>query len=175
MYIPAYVPPYISPPKIQRGFIVNDLTQGVEPLLETLESLCDKNKDHFEEGRMKGSFVSDYIFNLSNNFLSQTKINKLEKGSGFSLTPSFDNEVDSRMDFSEFIRKMRCKWYFRSENQGRKEILTFQRKSSWSPPKGSPALELFLNKTKQNLFPELPGEAEQFNLIKEEFLTMVNL
>ena len=122
MYIPAYVPPYISPSKIQRGFIVNDLTQGDEPLLETLESLCDKNKDHFEEGRMKGSFVSGYIFNLSKNFLSQTEINMLEKGSGFSLTPSFDNEVDSQMHFSEFIRKMRCKWYFRSENQGSKKI-----------------------------------------------------
>ena len=135
MYIPAYVPPYITPPKIQRSFIVNDITQGDEPVLETLESLCDKNKDHFEDGHMKGSFVSGYIFNLSKNFLSQTEINMLEKGSGFSLTPSFDNEVDSRMYFSEFIRKMRLKWYFRSENQGSKEILTLQSKSSWSPQK----------------------------------------
>ena len=28
--IPAYVPPRVSPPKIQRGSIVNDLTQGEE-------------------------------------------------------------------------------------------------------------------------------------------------
>ena len=58
--IPAYVPPRVSSPKMQRGSIVNDLTQGDESLLETLESLCDKNKDHSEEERMKGSFVSDF-------------------------------------------------------------------------------------------------------------------
>ena len=37
----AYVPPRVSPPKIQRGSIVNDLTQGDESLLETLESLSN--------------------------------------------------------------------------------------------------------------------------------------
>ena len=54
--IPAYVPPRISPPKIQRGSIVIDLTQRYKSLLETPESLCDNNRDHSEEGRMKGSF-----------------------------------------------------------------------------------------------------------------------
>ena len=39
--IPAYVPPRVSPLKIQRGSIVNDLTQGDESLLETLESLSN--------------------------------------------------------------------------------------------------------------------------------------
>ena len=46
---------------MQRSSIVNDLTQGDESLLETLESLCDNNKDHSEEGRMTGSFVSDCL------------------------------------------------------------------------------------------------------------------
>ena len=60
--IPVYVPPRVSPPKIQRGSlinssIVNDLTQGDKSLLETLESLSDNNKDHSEEGHLKGSFV----------------------------------------------------------------------------------------------------------------------
>ena len=52
--IPAYVPPRVLPPKIQRGSIVNGLTQGDESLLETFESLCDNNKEHSEEGRMNG-------------------------------------------------------------------------------------------------------------------------
>ena len=42
--IPAYVSPRVSPPKIQRGSIVNDFTQGDESLLETLESLCGNSK-----------------------------------------------------------------------------------------------------------------------------------
>ena len=44
-----------------------------------------------------------------------------------------------------------------------------------NPPKGSPALELLLNKTGQNLFSVLLGKAEQFNLTREEYLTMRNL
>ena len=113
--IPAYVPSSVSPPKIQRGSLVNsslvnDLTQGDKSLLETLESLSDNNKDHSEEGHMKRSFVSDYVFNLSKKVLSQTEINVLEKGLGFSPTPSFINEADLRRGFNEFSRKMKCKW-----------------------------------------------------------------
>ena len=37
---------------------------------------------------MTSSFVSDYVFNLSKKVLSQTEINVLEKGLGFSPTPS---------------------------------------------------------------------------------------
>ena len=116
----AYVLPRVLPPKIQRGSIGNDLTHGDESLLETLESLCDNNKDHSEEGRMKGSFVSGYVFNSSKKVLPQTEINVLEKGLGFPPTPSFINEADLRSDSSEFSRKMRCKWYFRNETQGSK-------------------------------------------------------
>ena len=72
---------------------------------------------------------------------------------------------------------MRCsKWYFRNKTQSSKEIPTFHSKCTWHPPsKGFPALELFLNKTEQNLFSILPGKAQQFNLTREEYLTMHNL
>ena len=105
---------------MQRSSIVNDLTQGDESLLETFESLCDNNKDYSEEERMTGSFVSDYVFNLSKKILSQTEINMLEKGLGFPATPSFINEAELRKDFNEFSRKMRCKWYFRNKTQSSK-------------------------------------------------------
>ena len=114
-------------------------------LLETLESLCDNNKGHSEEGRMAGSFVSEYVFNLSKKVLSQREINVLQKGLGFSPNQSFINEVDLRRDFNEFSRKMRCKWYFRSKTQSSKEIPTFHSKNipgtphPPSPPKGYPA------------------------------------
>ena len=57
--IPAYVSLRVSPPKIQRGSIVKDFTQGDKSFFETLESLCDNNNEHLEEGRMKRSFLSD--------------------------------------------------------------------------------------------------------------------
>ena len=56
---------------------------------------------------------------------------------------------------------MRCKCYFRNETQGSKEIPEIP----GSPPqKGSPALELFLNKTEQNLFSVFPGKAGAIEL-----------
>ena len=118
--IPAHVPPHVSSLKMKRSSIVNNFTQGDEALLETLESLCDNNKDHSEEGCITGSSVSDYVFNLSKKVLSQTEINVLEKGLGFSPTSSFINEADLRNDFNEFSRKMRCKWYFRNKTQSSK-------------------------------------------------------
>ena len=50
--------------------------------------------------------------------------------------------------------KMRCKLYFRSKTQNLPGTL------SPATLKGSPALELFLNKTEQNLFSVLPGKVE---------------
>ena len=64
-------------------------------------------KDQSKEGRMKGSFVSNNVFNLSKKVLSQPGINVL--GLGFSPTLSFINEVDLRRYFNKFSRKMRCK------------------------------------------------------------------
>ena len=160
---------------MQCSSIVNNLTQGDESLLETLESLCDNNKGHSEEGRMTSSFVSDYVFNLSKKVLSQTEINVLEKALGFSPTPSFINKADLRREFNEFSRNMRCKWYFRNKTQSSKEIPTFHSKSTWNSSKGSPALELFLNKTEQNFFSVSTGKAEQLNLTREEYLTMRNI
>ena len=81
-------------------------------------------------------------------------------------------------DFNKFSRKMRRKWYFRNKTQSSKEIPTFHSTSTWNPPpkkKGSPALELFLNKIEQNLFSVLPGKPQQFNLIREGYLTMCNI
>ena len=48
---------------------------------------------------MRGSFVSEFVFNLSKKVLSQTEINVLEKGLGFSPTPSFINETDLQRNF----------------------------------------------------------------------------
>ena len=71
---------------------------------------------------------------------------------------------------------MRCKWYFRNESQDiPSEISTYKLKSTWNPPKGSPALELFLSKVKEDIFSVLPGHPKKFNLSKEKYLTMRSL
>ena len=71
---------------------------------------------------------------------------------------------------------MRCKWYFRNESQDvPSEVSTYKPKSIWNPPKGSPALELFLSKVKEDIFSVLPGHPKKFNLNREEYLSMRSL
>ena len=107
---------------------------------------------------------------------SKTEIKVLDKSLGFSPTPSLINEADLQRDFDDFARKMRCKWYFRNESQYiPSQVSTCKLKSTWNPPKGSPALELFLNKVKEDIFSVLPGRPKKFNLNREEYLTMRSL
>ena len=51
----------------------------------------------------------------------------------------------------------------------------FESKSTWNPPKGAPALELFLSQTEKDMLSILPGKATNYNLSKEEYLTMCSL
>ena len=123
--------------------------KGDDSLLEILQSLGINNDNFLETDgdRIKGSFSSDFILNLSKTVLSKTEIKVLEKGLGFSATPLFINEADLQRDFDYFARKMRCKLHFRNESQYiPSEITTHKLKSTWNPPKGSPVLELFLIK-----------------------------
>ena len=64
--------------------------------------------------RLKGYFRSDVVFDLSKKVLSDTEINVLGKGLGFTPTPLFINESDLKRDFKDFAEKMRCKWYLRN-------------------------------------------------------------
>ena len=130
----------------------------------------------FVDDPIKGNFVSDYVFNLSQKTLSTLEIEVLEKGLGFSPTRSSINEVDLRRDISNFSRKMRCKWFFRNERQGNvSQTSKFKSKSTWNPPKGAPALEMFLSQTEKDILSILPGKATNYNLSKEEYLTMHSL
>ena len=103
--------------------------------------------------------------------MSPLEIKVLEKGLGFSPTPSSINEVDLRRDISDFY-----KWFFRNERQENvSEISKFKSKSTWNPPKGALALELFLSQTEKDILSILPGKATNYNLSKGEYLTMSSL
>ena len=94
----------------------------------------------------------------------------------FAPTPSHINEADLRRNLREFSRKMRCKWHFRNEvPQNNEEISQFKVKSQWNPPKGHPALEAFLNKTEKDIFSLIPEREKNYNLTKDEYLTMRSL
>ena len=109
--LPVYVPHQLTSPISQVSESDLYLTQGDQSLLITLETLCGSTStsNKFLDGRIKGNFVSYYIFSLSQKTLSPLEIKVLEKGLGFSPTPSSINEVDLCRDISDFSRKMRCK------------------------------------------------------------------
>ena len=108
--------------------------------------------------RLKGYFCSDVVFNLSHRVLSELEIEVLGKGLGFSPTPSLINEADLKRDFADFLRKMRCKWHFRNDiSENFSKTPAFRTKSTWNPPQGHLALEMFLSQMEANVFLLLPG------------------
>ena len=78
------------------------------------------------------------------------------------------NKADLRRDLAGFARKMRCGWFFPNEpTEDFSRIPKFRIKSNWSPPKGHPALEMFLRQTEGDIFSLLPGSSTSYNLSKE--------
>jgi len=143
---------------------------------DTAEEDDGKYVKTLDNGRLRGYFCSDTVFNLSHKILSPTEISVLEKGLGFSPTPFNINEHKLRQDFNSFCRRMRLKWHFRNEvTENFSEVPAFRPKSNWNPPKGSAALELFLGRLEQKLFELLPGKSYNLNLDKEEWFAMKNL
>ena len=130
-----------------------------------------------ENGRLKGYFCSDVVFNLSHKVLTDTEISVLNKGLGFSPTPFSINEHKLRNDFNEFCRRMRCKWYFRGSevSENFSEIPSFRKKSTWIPPKGSASLEVFLGRVEDELFSIQPRQSRNLNLTKEEWSAVKSL
>ena len=66
--------------------------------------------------------------------------------------------------------------FFRNERQENvSETSEFKSKSTWSPPKGALALELFLSQKEKDILSILPGKATNYNLSKEKYLTIRSL
>ena len=100
-----------------------------------------------DDGRLKGYFCSDVVFNLSHRVLFELEREVLGKRLGFSPTPSF------KRDFADFSRKIRCKRYFRNDvSEKFIETPVFRTKSTWNPPQGHSALEMFLSQMEAHVF-----------------------
>ena len=88
--------------------------------------------------------------------------------STYFVIDRFINEADLKRDFADVSRKMRYKWYFKNDI----EIPAFYNKSTWNPPQGQLALEMFLNQMEAVVFSRLPGNITRYNLIKKECLAL---
>jgi hypothetical protein len=126
--------------------------------------------------RLVGHFTSENVFNLSHKILSETEIRVLSKGLQFLPTSFKIDEVDLRKDFNEFSRRMRNKWHLRDNATADfSEIPAFRPKSTWTPPKGCPSLELFLSQIEKELFEYVPQKLRKHNLSKIEWLALKTL
>ena len=106
-----------------------------------------------DEGRLKGTFCLETVFNLSHKVFTETEIKVLERGLDFAPTQKCINEPELRKDFVEFCRKMRIKWHFRNEiTEDFSTTPVFRPKSNWTPPVGHPNLEMFLSELEKELF-----------------------
>ena len=66
-------------------------------------------------------------------------------------------------DFSEFYRRLRSKWCFRNEPTPQfSEVPCFKTRSSWKPPNGHSALEIFLSKAEKDLF-DISGKQQTYS------------
>ena len=150
---------------------VEDTLRNIEENISVAQEEPITRTDN--NGRLKGYFCSDVVFNFSHKVLIDLEISVLGKGLGFSSTPTFINEADLRREFGNFSRKMRFKWFFRNEPTGDfSESLAFGIKSSWSPPKSHPALEMFLSQAEGKILLLLPGKSTSYSLTKEEWKVM---
>ena len=128
------------------------------------------------EGRISGYSGSDPVFNLSHWVLSETEITVLEKGLDYAPIQKKINQSDLRKDFSEFCWRMRNKWYFRNEPTPEfGEVRCCKTKSSWRPPNGHPALEIFLSKVEKDLFDSCKKQQTYSNFNCEEWKVMCSL
>ena len=161
-----------------------NLTKGDESLVNILDDLLQddnnvvSNESNLSEevitlpnGRLKGNFCSELVFNLNKRKLTELEVSVLEKGLGFAPTPFAINEAKMRTDFENFARKMRCKWHFRNNlTENFSEVPAFRNKSKWKP-----SLEVVVSRLESELFALLPGTNYELNLIKAEWVAMKKL
>ena len=74
-----------------------------------LQDSANQRVECTKQCRLTGNFVSDTLFNLSSNVLSDTEIRVLEKGLDFAPIQNKLNEPELRRDFKQFCQCMRLK------------------------------------------------------------------
>ena len=164
--------------------IFNTQDREFNPVLENLRNIDDplhsqnKNIDVkvTNEGRISGYFCSDTVFNLSDRVQNEIEIKVLDKGLDYLPIQKKMNEPELRKEFYEFCRRMRIKWYFRNKPTPQfSEVPCCKNKSSWRPPNGHPALEVFLSKFEKDLFDICKKQQTYSNFNSEEWKAMRSL
>ena len=138
---------------------------SIEPIFEVVELL---------NGRLKGYFVSDNVFNLSHRKLSKAKVSLLSKGLKFCPTPNTIDKSILKQDLEKFGRKLRLKWHYHNDNRIF-DPNTFKPSSKFNPPKSDAAIELHLDLLEEKLLNLGPIKHKYSNLTREERKALYDL
>ena len=85
-------------------------------------------------GRLRGRFVSDNVFNLSNKSFTDHETKLLSKGLGFVPTPEKINHWQLKQDLQKFVRNLRLKMYYLDQPiPFFTETSAFRPPSNWTP------------------------------------------
>jgi len=156
----------------------DELISVIGDLQNSVDDIQDIRNIEFDsyEGRIKGNFCSETVFNLSKRDLTNTEIKVLDKGLDFAPIQNKINEPELRKDFESFARLMRIRWHFRNHadnNSNTQEKHT--PKSAWKPPLAHPNVEVFLKEIEKELL-KIPKKSLPYsNLSKSEWQAVRSL
>ena len=125
-------------------------------------------------GRLKGNFVSDNVFNFSHRKLKKAEVFLLSKGLKFCPTTNTIDESILKEDLEKFGRKFRFKLHYRNDNRIFDPNL-FKPKSKFNPPKTDAAIELYLSRLEEKLLNLGPIKHKYNNLTREERKALYDL
>ena len=116
--------------------------------------------------RLKGTFVSSNVFNLSKRKLSKAEISLLSRGLKFVPTPRFVDQAIIKEDLERFGRRLRLAWHFRNDNRTFNPN-PFKPASNFNPKNKDPAIELYLSRLEEEIL-SINTKLRYSNLTKEE-------
>ena len=144
---------------------------------------CDHSGSHLNEegnevftlnGRIRGTFVSKNVVNLSKRKLAKAAISLLSKGLKFVPTSNHINKARLKMELEAYDRMLRLKWHFRNDEKefDRKR---FKPKSTFNPRNKDAAIEIYLSSLEERLMNIEILQSKYNNLTREEWTALYDL
>ena len=120
------------------------------------------------------------VVNLSQRVLTQAEVSLLSKGLKFCPTPEKIDIYSLRKDIKEYVRRVRLREYFYSEQDdvggNFSNLPAFRKKSSWSPEKNREvAIEAYLEALEREILTPVSDMTYRRNLTRDEQQALQNL
>ena len=149
--------------------------QNVTSCDHSENDLSEEGYDFFTlNGRIKGTFVSKNVVNLSKRKLTKAEVSLLSKGLKFVPTSNHINKAKLKLELEAYGRILHLKWYFRNDEK-EFDRNKFKPKSTFNPRNKDAAIEIYLSSLEEKLMNfEIP-QRKHNNLTREEQRALYNL